>query len=58
MSKKEYVSTILQFVNKVDSASNKLHIENVNMLVDVMIEQSRTDVLNAWICELKSKKEA
>lgn len=58
MSKKEYVSTLLQLVNKVDGASDKLHKENVGILVDVMIEESRTDVLDKWICELKSKKEA
>lgn len=58
MSKKEYVSTLLQLVNKVDGVSNKLHKENVGVLVDLMIEQSRTDVLDNWIIDLKSKKEA
>lgn len=58
MSKKEYVSTLLQLVNKVDGVSNKLHKENVGILVDLMIEKSRTDVLDNWIIDLKSKKEA
>lgn len=58
MSKKEYVSTLLQLVNKADGVSNKLHKENVGILVDLMIEKSRTDVLDNWIIDLKSKKEA